>query len=43
MVLRKCDSYFQLVGPALLYGFMNGEAEKLCRNGALLTQGFEII
>jgi hypothetical protein len=43
MVLRKCDSYLQLVGPALLYGFMNGEAEKLGRNGTLLTQGFEII
>jgi hypothetical protein len=43
MVLRKCDGYFQLVGPALLYGFMNGEAEKLCRNGTLLEQGFEII
>jgi hypothetical protein len=43
MVLRRCDGYFQLVGPALLYGFMNGEAEKLCRNGTLLEQGFEII
>ena len=43
MVLRRCDSYFQFVGPALLYGFMNGEAEKLCRNGTLLGQGFEIM
>jgi len=43
MVLRRCDGYFQLVGPALLYGFMNGEAEKLCRNGTLLEQGFEIL
>ena len=43
MVLRRCDGYFQLVGPALLYGFMNDEAEKLCRNGTLLEQGFEII
>jgi hypothetical protein len=43
MVLRRCDDYFQLVGPALLYGFMNGEAEKLCRNGTLFEQGFEII
>lgn len=43
MILRRCEAYFQLVGPALLYDFMNGEAEKLCRNGALLEQGFEII
>ena len=43
MVLRRCGGCFQLVGPALLYGFMNGEAEKLCRNGTLLEQGFEII
>jgi hypothetical protein len=43
MVLRRCDGYFQLVGPALLYGFMNGEAEKLCRIGTLLEQRFEII
>lgn len=43
MVLRRCEGYFQLVGPALLYGFMNGEAENLCRNGTLLEQGFEII
>ncbi|KAH8592281.1 heterokaryon incompatibility protein [Bisporella sp. PMI_857] len=43
MVVRRCDGNFRLVGPALLYGFMNGEAEKLCRNGTLLEQGFEII
>jgi hypothetical protein len=43
MVLRRCDDYFQLVGPALLYGFMNGEAEKLCRIGTLFEQRFEII
>ena len=43
MVMRKCDDYFQLVGPALIYGFMNGEAEKLCYNGSLLEQAFEII
>lgn len=30
MILRSCDGHFQLVGPALVYGFMNCEAEKLC-------------
>jgi hypothetical protein len=34
MVLRGCDNSFLLVGPALLHGFMNGEAEELCLNGA---------
>jgi hypothetical protein len=43
VVLRKRDGCFQFVGPALLYGFMNGEAEKLCRNRTLFGQGFEII
>jgi hypothetical protein len=43
VVLRKRDGYFQFVGPALLYGFMNGEAEKLRRNRTLFGQGFEII
>ena len=43
MILRSCDSYFQLVGPALVYGFMDGEAGKLCQTGTLLEQGFEII
>jgi hypothetical protein len=43
MILRSCDGHFQLVGPALVYGFMDGEAGKLCRTGSLLEQGFEII
>jgi hypothetical protein len=43
IILRKCDVCFQLVGPALLHGFMNGEAENLCGNGTILVQGFEII
>jgi hypothetical protein len=43
MILRRCDNYFQLIGPALLYGYMNGEAEKLSQNGALAERGFEII
>jgi hypothetical protein len=43
MILRSCDGYFELVGPALVYGFMDGEAEKLCQTGSVLEQGFEII
>ena len=43
LVLRRCSNYFQLVGPALMYGFMNGEAEKLCRDGTLFEQRFQII
>jgi hypothetical protein len=43
MVLRRSNKDLQLVGPALLHGFMNGEAEKLCRDGKLQEQGFEII
>jgi hypothetical protein len=31
------------VGSALLYGFMDGEAEKLCQEGILLEREFEII
>jgi hypothetical protein len=34
--------YFQLIGPALLHGFMDGEAEKLCREGILRANVFEI-
>jgi hypothetical protein len=43
MILRRSGGHFQLVGAALLYGFMNGEAEKLCQNGTLQEQEFEII
>jgi hypothetical protein len=43
MVLRRCKGGFQLVGPALMYGFMNGEAEELSREGTLLEEIFEII
>jgi hypothetical protein len=43
MILRGRDSYFMLVGPALLHGFMNGEAEELCSNGILPEKDFLII
>jgi hypothetical protein len=43
MILRQRDDYFELIGPALLYSFMNGEAAQLCRSGTLPEQGFEII
>jgi hypothetical protein len=43
MILRSRDGYFQLVGPALVYGFMDGEAEELCQTGTLFEQGFEIV
>ena len=43
MVLRRCGHYFELVGPALLYGFMDGEAGRLCSDGKLFHQEFHII
>lgn len=43
IILRGCDGYFLLVGPALLHGFMNGEAEELCSNKILLEKDFLII
>lgn len=43
MVLRRSEDYFQLVGPALIYGFMNGEVRELCQSGILTEQEFEII
>ena len=43
MVLRRCGHYFELVGPSLLYGFMNGEADQLCLDGKLFHQEFHII
>jgi hypothetical protein len=43
MILRSCDNYFLLIGPALLYGFMNGEAEELRSNGVLIEKDFLII
>lgn len=42
MILRKCENYYQLIGPALLYDYMDGEAEKLCDHGSLPEQAFEI-
>ena len=36
LVLRQCNKHFQLVGPALIYGFMNGEVGGLQRDGLLL-------
>ncbi|KAN0079145.1 Heterokaryon incompatibility protein (HET) domain containing protein [Elaphomyces granulatus] len=43
MILRGCDGYFELVGPALLYGFMNGEVVQSCSNGRLVQREFQII
>lgn len=43
LVLRRCDHYFELVGPALLYGFMDGEADRLRLDGKLFHQEFNII
>jgi Heterokaryon incompatibility protein (HET) len=43
MILRSCGSYWQLVGPALVYGFMDGEAGKLCQAGTLFEQEFQIV
>ncbi len=43
MVLRASGEFFELIGPALVYGFMNGQAESLCRDGALLERDFRII
>ncbi|KAG9247446.1 HET domain protein [Calycina marina] len=43
MVLRRYASLYPLVGPALLYGFMNGEAEKLCQNRVIFEQVIEIV
>ena len=44
MVLRKKgDDNFQLIGPALMYAFMNGESAKACQEGAFLEQEFEIL
>lgn len=42
MVFRRCGKCFQLIGPALLYGFMNGEAKQLHHEGTLREQVFEI-
>ncbi|ETS84747.1 hypothetical protein PFICI_02772 [Pestalotiopsis fici W106-1] len=35
LILRKWGDQHRLVGPALLYGFMNGEALEGARNGSL--------
>jgi hypothetical protein len=43
MVLRKSDQDFQLIGPALMYGFMDGEASILERQGRLQAHDFQII
>jgi len=43
MVLRRCGHYFALVGPALLYGFMDGEADRLRSDRKLFHQEFHII
>ncbi|KAE9376013.1 HET domain protein [Stipitochalara longipes BDJ] len=42
LILRRCDGSFQLIGPALLYGFMSGEAEQL-RLNITAHEKFEII
>lgn len=43
MILRACGEQFQLIGPALVYGFMNGEAEDLSHSGMIVEQDFQII
>jgi hypothetical protein len=43
MVLRRCEHCFELVGPALLYGFMDGETDRLRLDGKLFHQEFHII
>lgn len=43
MILRRRGDRFHLVGPALLYGFMDGEAGRLCSQGKLHEQSFHII
>jgi hypothetical protein len=43
MLLRAIDGYFELVGPVLLYGFMDGQAGQLLQDGKLIEQHFEII
>lgn len=42
MVFRRCEDHFLLVGPTLLYGFMEGEAENLHRTGDLAQQELQI-
>jgi hypothetical protein len=43
MILRSFGGYFELIGPALVYGFMDGEGGRLCQSGTLVEQEFEII
>jgi Heterokaryon incompatibility protein (HET) len=43
MILRRFKGVFQLVGPALMYGFMDREADKLRMDGTLIEQEFTII
>ena len=43
IVLRRREGSFELVGPSLVYGLMDGEAEKLHLGGTLLQRDFDII
>ncbi|TVY82068.1 Heterokaryon incompatibility protein 6 OR allele [Lachnellula suecica] len=43
IVMRRREDCFELVGPSLLHGFMNGEAGKLCQDNLLTEQEFQII
>jgi len=43
MIVRDYDGSFQLVGPALVYDFMDGEAGKMCEAGTLIEREFEIL
>lgn len=43
MMIRTNDAYFELVGPVLLYGFMDGQADQLLQDGKLIERHFDII
>jgi hypothetical protein len=45
LMLRRCGEGggFELVGPALVFGFMDGEAGGLWREGRLVEEEFEIL
>jgi Heterokaryon incompatibility protein (HET) len=43
MILRRSDGHFKLIGPALMYGFMNGEAAKSWQGGEFLEQEFAVL
>lgn len=42
LVLREVKGQYRLVGAALLYGYMDGEAEKLAQTGKFTEQSFVV-